>query len=311
MQARSDSNVNGIDVSRYQGDVNWSRVKAAGKLFAFIKASEGNNSTDPRFERNVTGAKAADVKIGFYHYAHPERNTAAAEAAHFVGTISGYDADFPHVLDVEGAASSIGAAALTDWVDAWLEDVRRQTGHPVMIYSGASFARSYLGKELAEYPLWIAHYGVNKPMNNSTWGQWAVFQYSQSGQTDGISGNVDLNVMERAFFDQYTGKHTEVEDVDTTQPDTIKIVINDKLAGTGRSIDGHVYAPLRQIGVATNNPVTWDNIEKQPQFGETAVTNFSVIDSTTYVPVRTAANLLGGNAYWDGETKKVYIYYRG
>ncbi|MBB3112533.1 lysozyme [Paenibacillus phyllosphaerae] len=310
MQARRDSNIDGIDVSRYQGNINWSSVKAGGIAFAFIKASEGTGSTDPQFERNVTGAKAADVKVGFYHYAHPERNNAAAEAAHFISTINGYEADFPHVLDVEGDASAIGAAALTDWVDAWLKEVRKQTGHPVMIYSGASFARSYLGKELGDYPLWIAHYGVNTPMANSTWNRWAVFQYSQTGRVNGISGDVDLNVMERAFYDQFTTTPQEVEDVDATSPDTIKVVINDKLATHGRAIDGHVYAPLRQIGDATGNTVGWNNELKVPAFNGQQVDNFTVIDSTTYVPVRTAADLLGGNAFWHADTKKVYIYYK-
>lgn len=85
---------------------------------------------------------------------------------------------------------------------AWLDEVERLTGQKAMIYTGASFARSYLGKVLSKWPLWIAHYGATTPMANSTWNEWAVFQYTSEGSVPGITGNVDVNVMEKAFFDQ-------------------------------------------------------------------------------------------------------------
>lgn len=303
MQAKSSSNLEVIDVSHYQGKIDWPAVKADGVAGAFIKATEGKSGIDLKFSSNATGATAAGLEQGFYHYAHPELNSALVEAAHFAKTVKGFKADFPHALDVEGQASKIGAEALTVWCVAWLKEVERLTGHPAMIYSGGSFARSYLGKALGKWSLWIAHYGATTPMSNNTWSQWAAFQYSDAGHVDGIAGNVDMNVMEKAFFDRYAGVQGIPQ---PTADDTIKVVVNDKLVAYGRNIDGHVYLPLRQLGEALGVPVDW--LEAKPYVNGKLVTEFELIGSLTYVGLRSAAELLGGTVAWDGLTQKVYLY---
>ncbi|PWV90274.1 GH25 family lysozyme M1 (1,4-beta-N-acetylmuramidase) [Paenibacillus cellulosilyticus] len=209
MQAKAASNIKVIDVSHHQGAIDWVSVKADGVQGAFIKASEGRTGVDTKFSTNAKAAVAAGVKVGFYHYAHPENNSALVEAAKFADTVKGYAADFPHVLDVEGDAASVGGGKLSAWCVAWLQEVERLTGHPTMIYTGASFAKSYLGNQLASYPLWIAHYGVSTPMANSTWDKWSVFQYTDVGKVKGISGNVDTNAMEKSFFEKYVVEENE------------------------------------------------------------------------------------------------------
>ncbi|SFJ42930.1 Copper amine oxidase N-terminal domain-containing protein [Paenibacillus sp. UNC496MF] len=306
MQARSASNVNVIDVSHHQGIVDWDKVRAAGVAGAFIKATEGTGFKDPAMATNAANAAAAGLKIGFYHYAHPETNDAEAEAQFFVARISGYKADFPHVLDVEGDASKVPSAQLTDWCAAWLQEVERLTGHDTMIYTGASFAKSYLGKRLGAWPLWIAHYGVNNPMDNPTWDEWAVFQYTSTGSVSGIAGSVDLDVMEEAFYQKYSG-------ADAVKPyddeDTIKVVVNDKLAAYGRNRNGTVYAPLRQIGESLGAVVTWDAATRMPYVNGVPVAQFTLIDGSAYVSVRAVGSFLGGTVSWDGKNQKVYIYY--
>lgn len=306
MQAKSESNVKVIDVSRHQGAIDWAKVKADGAVGAFIKATEGGSLFDDTFAVNTTGAFSNGIKVGFYHYAHPELNNAIKEAAFFAKTVASKHADFPHVLDVEGAASKLGAAALTEWCVAWLNEVERLTGHLTMIYTGGSFAKSYLQKPLAKWPLWIAHYGATTPMANSTWSAWSVFQFTSSGKVAGIAGNVDVNAMERVFFNKYGG--TALVPPQATAEDTIKIVVNDKLAAYGRIIEGHAYLPLRQLGEALNVTVEWNTFEKVPYVNGKLVTTFKLIEGKTYVGVRAAAELLGGSVSWDSGTKKVYLY---
>jgi Lyzozyme M1 (1,4-beta-N-acetylmuramidase) len=203
MQAKSASNVRIIDVSHHQGLINWTAVKSDGVQGAFIKATEGKTVLDNKLEVNAKGAAAAGLVIGFYHYAHSENNDPLAEAAHFANAVKGFTAQFPYVLDVEGKASVIGRDPLSEWCLTWLKEVERLTGHPTMIYTGASFAKTFLNKQVASFPLWVAHYGVETPMANSIWSTWSVFQYTSSGKVNGITSDVDLNAMEREFFDKY------------------------------------------------------------------------------------------------------------
>ncbi|QYR20769.1 glycoside hydrolase [Paenibacillus sp. sptzw28] len=300
MQARSADNVKGIDVSHWQGAVDWQKVAAGGIQFAFIKATEGKTTVDPQIKANAAGALNAGLKIGFYHYSHPESNDAVVEAANFAAAVKSYNSDFPHVLDVEGNASRIGSAALTAWCLKWLQEVNRLTGRPVMIYTGASFANTYLGKELGSYPLWIAHYGAAQPMPNGTWSKWSIFQYTDKGQVNGVSGNVDLDLMEFDFYNQYP--------VPAASPDdNVKIVVNGKLAAYGRIIGGHVYLPLRMLGQALGKTVSWDNARKLAYVEGKAVDAFVMIDGSAYVQIRKAAELFGGKLTWDNANKKVFL----
>ncbi|MBO7747339.1 glycoside hydrolase [Paenibacillus sp. MWE-103] len=308
MQARSASNVKVIDVSHHQNDqgpIDWKMVKAGGVAGAFIKATEGGASKDLAFPANAFGAAAAGLETGFYHYAHPELNSAVTEAAHFANVVKDIKADFPHALDVEGQASKIGAEALTTWCVAWLQEVERLTGHSAMIYSGGSFARTYLGNALGKWSLWIAHYGATTPMANSIWSQWVAFQYTSSGEVDGIKGNVDINAMEKAFFDKYAGIPGIPQ---PTAEDTIKVVVNDKLLSYGRMLDSHVFLPLRDLGKALGANVEWSALEAKPYVDGKAVAAFQLIDGRTYVGIRSVAELLGGQVSWDGMTQKVYLY---
>ncbi|QDM47227.1 hypothetical protein FLT43_09770 [Paenibacillus thiaminolyticus] len=101
---------------------------------------------------NADGANRAGLQVGLYHYARPETgNSAASETASFAKTINGVKAELPHGLDLEGAASKLGQTALTRWAVEWLKEVKKITGHNVMLYTGASFVRTYCGPELGQY----------------------------------------------------------------------------------------------------------------------------------------------------------------
>jgi lysozyme len=305
VQAKTASNVKIIDVSHHQDKIDWKKVAADGVQGVFIKATEGGSMIDLKLSSNAQGASAAGLKIGFYHYAHPELNAPETEAANFYRNVKQYKADFPHVLDVEGAAAGIGADKLTAWCVKYLQEVEKLTGHPAMLYTGASFAKSNLGKELSKWPLWVAHYGATTPMANSTWDAWSVFQYTSSGTVSGIVGHADVNAMEVAFYNKYAGVKPIPQ---PTADDTIKVVVNDVLAAYGRIVENHVYLPLRDLGEALGAEVRWDAATSTPYINGKPLTKFLLLSGKTYIGVRAAAELLGGRVSFDGQTKKVYFY---
>ncbi|WP_240415043.1 glycoside hydrolase family 25 protein [Paenibacillus periandrae] len=218
MQSRNTNNIKVIDVSIHQGFIDWVAVAADGVQGVLIKATEGVGFQDSNLTRNAEGAAAAGLKVGYYHYARPETgNNVLDEVYSFLAAIDGLPVDLPLVLDVEDKAAQLGSAKLTDWSYTWLTEIQIRSGHRVMLYTGASFARSYLGSKLGEFPLWVAHYGATTPMSNSTWEKWAVFQYSESERVAGIAGNVDMNEMDLAFWNEII-EVKQIEEVETNMP---------------------------------------------------------------------------------------------
>ena len=201
----------GIDVSSYQGTITWSQVKnTSGKLFAWAKATEGINFTDATFANNMTNGEAAGVYMGGYHFAHPETNTASAEASYFLGVASSYikACEMPPMLDFETTGSLTGAQ-LTTWAVAWMNAVKSATGITPIIYTSGSIASS-LGSAVTAFPLWMAdpdNSSIAPPANLGVWTTWAFKQYSWTGVVSGISGNVDMDVFNgnMAAFDNLIG----------------------------------------------------------------------------------------------------------
>ncbi|GAV11274.1 GH25 family lysozyme [Paenibacillus sp. NAIST15-1] len=247
MQSRNKANLIGIDVSHHNGSIDWNKVIADVK-YVFIKASEGVGYKDPNLTLNATGAEKVNLPKGFYHYARPETgNSAKSEAQSFVDSIKGFKAELPHVLDLEGAAANLGKEALTKWAVEWLEEVQKLTGHKVMLYTGASFAKTYCGTALGRYPLWVAHYGgVDTPMNNSIWSKWAVFQFTETGRVSGINGNVDINVMEVEFMNDKSKNDCKGHWAESAIKEVIEAGI---MSGRGNGFEPN--SPITRAEVAT------------------------------------------------------------
>ncbi|WP_158077222.1 GH25 family lysozyme [Caenibacillus caldisaponilyticus] len=194
MQAMSEKHLKGIDVSHWQGMIDWKKVRAAGIDFVFIKATEGKTVVDPNFERNARDAARAGLNVGFYHFARfASEADAVKEADHYLQTICGFRPVLPHVLDLE-TAQGLDKARLSACARVYLDRVAAGTGEEVMIYTNTNFAKRHLTEALRNVPLWIAHYGVRRPGENGIWKEWRVFQYSNEGRLPGIKGRVDLNV---------------------------------------------------------------------------------------------------------------------
>lgn len=193
----SSTKLSGIDVSYYQGDVDWQAVKAAGVTFAFARATYGSSKVDPQFSTNWPAIKAAGINRGTYHF-YVSTDDPTEQADLFVRTVGSLDADdLPPVLDVE---SGSGTTNLVNGVQTWLDAVEQQLGRTPMIYTGPSFWNEYMTGGFGNYPLWVAEYGVSEPKATNGWSTWAFWQYSESGSVAGISP-VDLDYFNGSLDD--------------------------------------------------------------------------------------------------------------
>ena len=197
----------GIDISHWQGTIDWTRVAAAGKKFAFMKASEDIDYVDVTYPVNRAAANANGIIIGAYHFAQPDTSVgdAVAEADHFLATAQIASGDLPPVLDLEVAGPS-GAALnqpqLQAWVRAYLGRIYERTGVRGVIYASPAFWVKYLGDttwfaDNGYKVLWIAHWTTasTPTVPADAWGAngWTFWQYTSSGSVSGISGRVDLD----------------------------------------------------------------------------------------------------------------------
>jgi lysozyme len=194
----AEFSVHGIDVSKYQGDIDWQAVKESGVAFAFIKASEGGDSVDSKFQRNWAAAKAAGVPRGAYHFVYWCR-PAHEEMANFKSVVPVEADALPPVLDVEATPESRSCKrtlyreeVLAD-MKKMLEEMERHYGKKPIIYSSVDFYQAILHENaLAEYPIWVrstkyhpvVRYGSRK---------WTFWQYRSDGSVPGITGAVDQN----------------------------------------------------------------------------------------------------------------------
>lgn len=195
----------GVDVSSYQGTINWSQVKAAGITFAWAKATEGLTITDSDYHNNATNGIAAGVYMGAYHFAHPDVNTtnadAIAEANHFLSVAQPYimSCQLPPALDYE-VSTSLTNAQQVAWIQNWMNTVQTATGITPVIYTDGSIA-NMLGSTLTGYPLWIATNSGSSTTPPSAYDQaawnpnWSFNQYSWNVTVNGItSGGVDGDI---------------------------------------------------------------------------------------------------------------------
>ena len=204
--AQAQTQPSGIDVSHYQGAVNWTSVKNSGIDFAYIKATEGTTYKDPQFNTNYPAAHGAGVIRGAYHFARPNASSGSAQANYFAsngGAWSRDDLTLPGVLDIEGPPSGaycygLSTTQMRNWVNDFYNTYKERTGRDVVIYTTASWWNTCTGSwtgMASKSPLWVAHWGVSSPDLPAGWSSttWTFWQYTSTGSVPGISGNVDRN----------------------------------------------------------------------------------------------------------------------
>lgn len=200
VSAATDKQYCGVDVSVWQGEIDFEKVKDSGIDAVYIRAGEGTNLIDRYFERNYEGAKEAGLKYGFYHYVTARSEEEAEEqAAFFANLIKTKPYDMRAAMDFENL-SGLSASEAVSIAEAYLEKLEELTGHTPAVYSDAYDAESVWKSSLKKYPLWVADYGVKKPYSTGGWNGWDGFQYSDRGTVSGISGHVDLDVFKSGIF---------------------------------------------------------------------------------------------------------------
>jgi GH25 family lysozyme M1 (1,4-beta-N-acetylmuramidase) len=212
--AQPAGSVPGIDVSHWQGSIDWAQVAAAGKRFAIAKATDGQDYVDPTYATNKTAAELNGIVFGAYHFARPDRtaNDAVLEADHFVDTADLGAGNLIPVLDIEKNEDNMSQAKITAWILAWLDRVTERLGVRPMVYTSPNGWLVRTGDTTAVVDagytvLWVAHWGVTQPtVPAGDWGGngWTFWQYSSKGSVPGIQGNVDLDWYESGDFGPVT-----------------------------------------------------------------------------------------------------------
>ena len=183
----------GIDISRYQGTVDFDRVAADGIDIVYMRAGEGNDYIDPEYERNYQQAREAGLKSGAYLYVTATTVDEGREQAKFFASLlQGKEFACRPVMDFENLRG-LNRQTANDIALAFLQTLEEETGVTPAIYTGAYKVEAVWDPDLAAYPLWIAEYGAEEPKTTGAWKEWSGFQYTDKGQVDGIDGDVDLD----------------------------------------------------------------------------------------------------------------------
>jgi lysozyme len=200
--AYPDGKVRGIDVSHYQEDIDWRKLRRAQLQgvplsFIFIKATEGTDIIDENFNQNFYNARKNNVVRGAYHF-FSTKTPARRQALFFCKIVQLEDEDLPPVLDVEHIGD-LSPEKLRSEVHDWMDIVERHYGVTPILYTSYKFKTSYLNTpDFDRYPYWIAHYYVDSLVYKGSWSFW---QHTDAGKIDGIRGYVDVNIFNGSYDD--------------------------------------------------------------------------------------------------------------
>jgi lysozyme len=190
--------IHGIDVSKWQGVIDWEAVRDAGTQFAFIKVTEGGDRFDDRFLVNWAGAKAAGIPRGGYHFVYWCR-PALEQVAWFEQHLPADPDALPPVLDVEWNNASktcprrVPREEALQMMDVMLSALARHTGKRPIIYTDINFFKDVLQEGgFEQYPLWIRSTAAEPQQRYDR--RWYFWQYTTTGRVPGIRGAVDRNV---------------------------------------------------------------------------------------------------------------------
>ncbi len=183
----------GIDVSQYQGIINWNEVKTLNNKhtieFVIVRATAGKNKVDATFNHNWNKIESKFIR-GAYHYYRPNENS-IEQAQNFIKTVKLSKGDLPPILDIEKLPKTQSIDSLKVGLKRWLEKVEKHYKMKPIIYSGESYYNDFLKDEFSNYPFWIANYNFWKKEIED---EWIIWQFSENATINGINGAVDLNV---------------------------------------------------------------------------------------------------------------------
>nr|WP_245880728.1 lysozyme [Streptomyces zhaozhouensis] len=198
------SGVQGIDVSHWQGAINWTSVRGSGIQFAWMKATEGTSFRDSSFNTNYPAAHGAGVIRGAYHFARPDVSNGATQANFFASNGGAWSRDnltLPGVLDIEhnpyGAQCyGLSQTQMRTWINDFYNTYKSRTTRDMVIYTTASWWNTCTGNwsgMSTKAPLWVAHWTTGSPTIPAGFPTWTAWQYTDRGSVPGVSGGVDRN----------------------------------------------------------------------------------------------------------------------
>ena len=266
----SEPRYQGIDVSNWQGYINYSEVAASGIEVVYIKSSQGTTYKDPYFDINYENAKANGLKVGFYHYlTATTTQDAVAEAEFFASVISGKTPDCKLVMDYE-TFGGVGREQINEIALTFLENVERLTNKQVIVYSDLSNAQNTFGRQVAEnYELWLAYYGNYNSLTNvpTSWNNWIGVQYTDMGDVPGIRGYTDRNIFTQEIFLGETSEISNIENarvVTNTETLTYTVQRGNTLSGIARTYGTTVQELADINGISNPNLIFPGQILKIP-----------------------------------------------
>ncbi len=203
LSPQSELRYEGIDVSDWQGYIDYNQVKNSGIDIVYIKASQGSNIKDPYFDINYENAKANGLRVGFYHFLTATNiEEAERQARFFSSIISGKQSDCKLAMDYE-QFNGVGREQINQIAMAFMQKVRELTKKQVIIYSDLYNSERTFSPELASQgELWLAYYGDYRNLQNvnASWNTFIGVQYTDRGVVPGIRGNVDRDLFSEEIF---------------------------------------------------------------------------------------------------------------
>ncbi len=197
------ADVSGVDLSKWQGAVDFEKIKAAGKSYVFIRASLGNTYADPDYSHNIQKARAAGLAAGSYHF-YMTDDKPDDQFANFSKHVSLQSGDLPPVVDIEKLNKNSLPNTAAE-LKIFLNMMEKKYGVKPIIYSGENFANEDL-KGFSDYPLWLAEYNKDKtPQLPLDWKHWTFWQHTENGTVAGVEGKVD--------FDRFNGTQQQFQDL--------------------------------------------------------------------------------------------------
>ena len=248
----------GIDISEFQGEIDFEEVRRSGIEAVYIRVGAGEY-TDEYFAENYERARAAGLKIGFYHYVTARSVEEGRRQARFFASLAaGREPDMRLAMDFE-YFGSLSVSQINAISEAYLDELTALTKREAVIYSDLSNARNIFSRALAEkYPLWAAQYGADEPSANGKWREWVGFQYTDEGRVGGIYGNVDRNIFTEGIFLSDSGridgeKRTTVRA--RTRTLTVYVRADDTLWAIAREYGTTVEAIARENRIVDPNRI--------------------------------------------------------
>ena len=258
--------INGIDVSKHNGYINWKKVKDAGVKFVIIRAGLGSSTTDERFEEYIKGAIEENIDVGIYWFSYAiNEEEAKLEAIKCMEVIKPYknkiiypvfyDFEYDGVKYAKKKGVSMNKTKATSLAYAFLKEIQKE-GYTPGLYTNIDFSKNYFSKTIQrEYDIWIAQYN-SRPTYAEDYVMW---QYSDSGKIPGINGNVDLDYCYKKYNDKNGNDSTiNIDDSKDKEASKTEVLVKSLQYALNESYDCN----LAEDGIF--GPKTKEVVEKHP-----------------------------------------------